>query len=278
MLYEDVSPSGDDRDPLTPAAGWWRLRIKKHDEFLRFFVNDRLALEYREKRPLTGTRLGLWTLGTPMAVSRVRIACSESPAAQALFASDASAETANKGGTVGLPPALAPLELVGIGLAALCDHANSDAQAGVIASVDPAQEAVKVTNARCGGAFRFPLITAPAHAGSLGFDLMCAPDIAVNLYVRANGKSLVIPITGNTEHPRGLAVLPRPRLSGKPDGWRTVDVDLAALLSRALPGVKQPVVDELWLGNASSNWRLAAGLSGNRLGSSYCVRAVRLIP
>ena len=213
-----------------------------------------------------------------MAVSRVRIACSESPAAQALFASDASAAAENKGGTVGLPPALAPLELVGIGLAALCDHANSDAQAGVIASVDPAQGAVRVTNARCGGAFRFPLITAPAHARSLGFDLLCAPDIAVNLYVRANGKFLVIPITGNTEHPRGLAVLPRPRLSGKPDGWRTVDVDLAALLTRALPGVKQPVVDELWLGNASSNWRLAAGLSGNRLGSSYCVRAVRLIP
>ena len=286
MLYEDVSPSGEEHDPLTPQGGCWRLRIQKREGLLRFFVNDGLALEYHEKRPLNGTRLGLWTLGTPMAVSRCRIAWSESVQPASVFADDGAArETLEQGsrgaGEQGRNRAVSPLPLRSsapsdAALVALCGAANAPENAGVIASICPVEGAVKVTNARCGGAFRFPLITAPIKAGPLVFDFKSAPDTAVNLYLKANGKSFVIPITGHEEHSSDVTGLPRPRLAGKPNAWRTVNVDLAAVLTRALPGVKEAVVDDLWLGNASADWRLAAGLSGNRIGSAYGVRNLRV--
>jgi hypothetical protein len=53
-----------------------------------------------------------------------------------------------------------------------------------------------------------------------------------------------------------------------------VKVDLAGVLRRAFPQAREVEVSDLRLGNAACNWRFAAGLSGNRIGSSYWVRDV----
>ncbi len=88
MLYQDISPSADDPPP---AGDGWRLRVQRREGLLQFFVNNRLAIEYRERKPLAGTRFGLWTVGTSMALSRVRIAWSENAPAESVFGPPAAA-------------------------------------------------------------------------------------------------------------------------------------------------------------------------------------------
>jgi hypothetical protein len=265
MLDEALSPSGDERERLTPVAGGWRLRIQKRGEFLRFFVNDRLAIEYRDRKPLNGSRWGLWTLGAPMAVSRVRIAWSQSADSLSVFASEEGHGATEPEGDMGTR---SPRSL----------PSSHDA----VAAFDPAESAVKVTNARCGGTFDFPLIAAPLKVSLssqptpdfLSFDFKCEPDVAINLYLKVGGRLYAIPLTGAHEHRRDVKVLPGIRLPGRSEAWQEVRLDLATLLARFLPGAQEAVIDDLWLGNASTNWRLAAGLSANRIDSAYWLRRI----
>lgn len=66
-------------DKLRIAGGihrwWWHFKIEKRGGKLRYYVDNKLALEYVDPKPLAGDRVGLWTYRNGMMLARFRVAC-----------------------------------------------------------------------------------------------------------------------------------------------------------------------------------------------------------
>jgi len=52
---------------------WWYVKIDRKGPRLRFFVDNKLILEYLDPEPLTGDRVALWTYKDALMVARVRV-------------------------------------------------------------------------------------------------------------------------------------------------------------------------------------------------------------
>jgi hypothetical protein len=67
---------------LLPATSsmhrqWWYIKIEKKGPRLRYFVDNRLILEYTDPQPLGGDRVALWTYNDAIMVARVRVAAQD---------------------------------------------------------------------------------------------------------------------------------------------------------------------------------------------------------
>jgi len=70
------------RDPRMriPAGGglhrrWFYFKIRKQGDTLQFFIDNKLALDYKDPEPLTADRIAIWTHNNGIMVAKVRISC-----------------------------------------------------------------------------------------------------------------------------------------------------------------------------------------------------------
>jgi hypothetical protein len=75
----------------TQHRQWFYFKIQKQGPHVRLYVDNQLALEFKDSQPLTGRRLALWTWNNDIMVARVRIS-SDGPARAELPAGPAPAQ------------------------------------------------------------------------------------------------------------------------------------------------------------------------------------------
>jgi len=54
---------------------WWYFKIEKRGNRLRYWVDNKLVLEYADPKPLAGNRIAIWTYRHGMMLARFRVSC-----------------------------------------------------------------------------------------------------------------------------------------------------------------------------------------------------------
>jgi hypothetical protein len=251
--------------PYYPSAHhkWFCLRVEKVGDTISYYIDRKLTLQYKDKNPLQGRRIALWTSGNGIMIARATIYYQQqsivaaAPAITALTAELPAVPSEKLNWTVrGGDPAVA--------LSALAPATPGDG---------PSLRAVDVGG---GGNFAIAPHIEPFDAlvnSRLTFQCKLDRGAAVNLYVKAKGITHAVRLTGPAlaDDQAGVVDLGSAPLMAD-NRWHSVNIDLGARLRALYPADTKIVVDELFVGNLGRDPYLQAGFSANTPGTSYVMR------
>ena len=255
---------------------WFYVKLRRVGPRVELYFDNQKVLSWRDDKPLSGRRVGIWTVDNSILVARAKISYSQRrrfrPVPEPI------------GEKQGKPPDKParpvpearpkcrftfdrPEELAGwreTGNAGdgriSWDRQNAGSGGG----------SLRATNIEPGGQFLVPV---PVE----GFDLRCArrlsfacrmdPDVRVNLYARVAGRHYFLHLTGPEQSDENLLCLGE--TSVQADGnWQRVDFPIGdALLERRPLDAKLPV-EAMHFGVHHGGY-LRAGLGGNPPGASF---------
>ena len=243
---------------------WFHLRVEKKGEEFSYFIDEKLALTYRDKNPLPGKHIALWTAGNGMMIARATIYYEKEsgiesvlpPLREAIFAPAAPVEKM-------------PWKVRG-----------AEKSVNIEAVPTPTKDLAVRAISNSGGEFSIaPQLESfdAFQTSKLSFDCRIAPRTAVNLYLKARDKFYSIRLSGPTsenerEDIKSLGAAP----ILADDQWHSVALDLAALFKPLYPDAGELKIDEIFLGNLPRDPYQKMGFDGNAPGSEYQVRAFTL--
>jgi len=254
---------------------WFCLRVEKTGDTVAFYVDRKLALQYKDPAPLSGRRIALWTRGNGVMIARATIYYAqevETPPLPTLVSADE-----------GLRPV--PAERIEKLLWKARDKDTTMRLEAVTAAstgaATPARPAVRAVNLEGGGPFASIAEIEPFDAlktSRLSFDCRLATGTEVNLYLKVKGVPHSVYLTGpakelELEGTKVLGAATGVRADGQ---WHTVSLDLAALLKPLYPNDAEIKVEEVFLGNLTRDTYAQAGFGANYPGTNYLVRAFTL--
>jgi hypothetical protein len=249
---------------------WYHLRVEKKGGHLAFFVDGRPALEFDDPKPLSGGHIGLWTWRGGLMVARVRVAAEEvtfpeRPQLPAL----ANGKTESSWEVVRKPVGIRCSFDKGVG----GWSPDAEEPGTEISSVSAANRRyLHVRNGVSGGPFRVVAGLKPfdvAQFPVLSFDFRADPGTAVNLSLRVENRSLVIPLTAGDMEENKLNLLDPAKVEA--DGkWHTVTYKLLEVLKARFPHVPKFVVEQLDISAPFAEY-LRSGFGGNHYGCTYSV-------
>ncbi len=260
------------KDILLPAQyhneahhKWFHLRVEKNGDAFSYFIDDKLALTYRDKNPLPGKHIGLWTAGNGLMIARATIYYEKE---------------------IGIESVLPPLREATFAPATPVEKmpwkVRGDNKAVQVSAVPtPTNDlAVRAVSSNGGGEFSIgPQLESfdVLQTSKLSFDCRIAPATAVNLYLKVRDKLHSIRLSGpDTENERdGVKSLGTAPVIAD-DQWHNVSLDLAALLKPVYPEATELKVDEIFLGDLTRDSYRQMGFGGNAPDSEYQVRAFAL--
>lgn len=263
---------------------WFYIRVEKSGARLRYFIDDRLAIEYKDESPLDGGKIALWTFKNMLMLARVRIWYEQMEHPIELPCTCDVEAKAKRGFVEGTPTAPSGKVFVHDFENDHCGWSGGKGADGVILMLDSStastgKRSLKVLNAKGGGHFavwagigtfdasRYPV---------LQFDYKVPPSVKVNLYVRVFGNYYAFEFTGG-EQPEGTAPL-----IGKVEGviadgrWRTATVHLHDAMRRLFPNATSIPVSEICFAAPDETY-IRCGIGGNRSGDYYNIDNFRLI-
>lgn len=273
---------------------WFYVRLEKRETAaglrFRYYVNNKLLLEYADPAPLKaaldGGRFAFWTYNGALSIARARLWYSNL---------DTAAVSAPRPKT-GAPTALAastsrPIpNPIGAWSGRREDVLRQTAL--VSSEKDGARSAVKITNAQSGGDWTAYASRQPFDASEkpfLGFDYRVPADVKVNLYVKVEDRWREIVFTGgystasvgnvangavierkgsldSTQIDTSVCIgaLEKTQADGK---WHHASIDLASALRKANLST---TVQEIALAAPDQSY-LRCGIGGNHEGAAYWI-------
>lgn len=253
---------------------WFCMRIEKKGDTFYYYVNRKLALQYKDPHPLSGRRMALWTCGNGIIIARATV----------YYEQELDTEP--------VPPLVDNAQVRSVDAANLhwlvhgSDRGND--QALRLDAVEPVQPttlaptpAVRVVNLQGGGQFGIQPELEPFDAlktPKLAFDCQLAHGTAVNLYLKAKGVYHSVRLSGpaQAEETDGVKAISAATGVAADGLWHHVSLDLAALLKPLYPNDGEIRIEEVFLGNMARDSYEQAGFGANYPGTSYLVRAFQI--
>ena len=244
---------GRDGQGKSQHRGWVHLKLVREGSRVAVYVWGRRVLDYDDPQPLPGGHAAIWSVDNGLLLARARLAA----------------------GRVGEPrPFLR-------GHRTFADGALTNDCLGGHTRIAADGPVYTLTNTLGGGPFAValrPRVFSALERPRLTFDVKLTPEAKVDLYFRCRGKLYRVALNGAG---RGIgACYTLGRFDGaQPDGqWHTVSFDLLKALRAQHPLDGLLMVWEPLLANHSNEAYLLAGFGGNRAGTTYWLRNVRLEP
>jgi len=256
---------------------WYYLRVEKIGSLIRFFIDGRLALQFRDPDPLRGGRIAFWSYHNGMMLARVRIWGASANVADAYPRSPIITVSRPE-----LPSADEPRDKTfDNGL----DGAVPLHPGEVYLSTDRSQKregraSLRIQNAGTGGTLGVVLVRQPFDAAlfpSVRFFCRIPAEVRVNLYALMDGYYHAFVLTGDDRPGGNVKVAGRISRPREDNEWHEVEVKLLDSLKSLYPHRERFVVEQILVGNLSQEDYLQAGFGGNGWGVSYHIDGFRLI-
>jgi hypothetical protein len=242
---------------------WFCLRVEKTGDTLSYYVDRKLALQYKDPNPLSGKRLALWTAGNGIMVARATIYDEKGGAVEIV---PQAVTVANDLSTV-------PVEKLNWQVRGADPSVSLSSSAPARSNERPALRAI---NFGGGGNFAIaPQLGAldALQTSKLAFQCRIDPGAEVNLYARIKGIYHVYRLNGPVlnDDVDGAKSIGDAALSA--DGkWYDVRIDLANTLKALYPNETSLPVEELFVGSLARDPYRQAGFGANYPGTSYFIR------
>lgn len=283
-LYETRKPEAllpifEDGFPSTYEfhRKWWSLRVRKTDDLLQFYVDEKLIGETRDPQPLDGGRVAIWARDNGLIISRVKIyyereVYPRDPTPTDHLRTPAIASVAEPQLTLTTPSHQGVWNDFETTLGGV---ATRDETQGATVSLDMPGAAgsarcARLTNTYAGGTFGATLYAGSVDARKLprlAFDYRLQPDAMVNLFFRAGDRLCEVRFSGR-EYPAPGAQMIGAIPDVSADGaWHHVEFDLLGHLERAGFRDQALIVRDLFLANLNDDDYLDAGFGGNHAGT-----------
>lgn len=243
---------------------WFCLRVEKTGDTISYYVDRKLALQYKDPNPLQGKRIALWTAGNGIMVARATIYYQNQkmdlPAVTRLAQAAAPKVTTDK-----------------------LNWQTRVVDPGLTLSAIPGETgapAVQLTNSSGGGTFSMRPQLEPfdvAKTPKLSFGCKFSPGTEINLYVLAKGAVHSFRLSGpDKDNDFAGATSLGSALTPSDGKWHEINVDLAALLAKIYPAEKDIQIDEIYFANCSKDSYAQAGFGSNTAGSTYAISGFTL--
>jgi hypothetical protein len=248
-------PRGHSRNELySQHRGWVHFRLVKEGDTIRVFVWDNEVLTYIDPEPLDGGYAGVWSVANGLLLGKVRLAATKlGPADPFPFLRDYAAFT---------DPVLS--------------NEGDEARVRIVCEGD----AYAITNCMGGGPFAValqPRVFSALEHPKLSFDMKLPPEAKVDLYLTCHDRLYRVRLSGpkddSTTAARRLGEFEGVEADGE---WHHVSFDLLGALRRLHPDDSLLMVWQPAFANYANEHYLLAGFGGNRVGTTYWLRNVRL--
>ena len=254
--------------PYHPQAHhrWFRLTVEKTGDTIRYYLDRKLLLQYKDATPLDGHRIALWTCNNGMMIARATIYYEKETGVESVVPA------------IALPPATPTDQIQQLNWIVRDSDNNVRLEAVTetpAKGAAPGHPAVRATNIEGGGAFSIePQLTAldALKTPKLSFDCKVSPGTQVNLYLQTQGAQYTVRLTGMGPDVTGTKPLPVAAKVTDDDNWHHVNLDLTSLLKPLYATATTLAIDHLFIGNLTSDPYLQGGFGANGAGSHYLVR------
>jgi len=242
---------------------WFCLRVEKTGDTISYYIDRKLALQYKDPNPLTGKNLALWTCGNGIMVARATIYY--------------QGATMSEPKAVAIPVAGGLHQLPGTPSNWMVRNADTGVTLSTIAPATPSDPpALRALNLAGGGNFsvlprlaKFDALKSPL----LSFGTQIQPGAAINLYLASAGDIYSVHLCGPAPKEEADGVQSLGSADVPADGaWHDVHIDLDALFKAINPTATEIPVDEVFLGNLAKDDYVQGGFGANYPGTSYLVR------
>ncbi len=258
---------------------WWGVRAVLSGSRLQLFLDNKLVCEAQDPEPVTGGHVAIWTYDDGILTPRIKIYYEEERLPRGRLPT-------HTGDGANPKHNLAPDVIIGSpshpaiqndfenGLGQWKRRGGDEAAELAIVAGGPGGKGhcLRLSNPHPGGTF-----AAAIHAdsfevtqmGLMSFDYRADPDVAVNLYLTADGDLYEIVFTrppSGAPQARQLGRIEGVRADGK---WHHAEFDLLGHLQQALGRLDNITAEDLFVGNLNERDYLGAGFGANHAGASY---------
>ncbi|MCS7253852.1 MAG: hypothetical protein NZ781_07520 [Armatimonadetes bacterium] len=263
---------------------WFYIRVEKLGSKLRYFVDDKLAIEYEDSKPIGGGKVALWTFHNMLMVARVRIWYERMEPPSELPCTCDVERTAKRAFIEGTPTNPSGKTVAHDFEKDACGWSGKWLTDGAIVMLDDStastgKRSLKVLTPKGGGHFTVWAGIGAFDAAQyplLKFDYKVPPSVKVNLYIRAFGNYYAIEFTGG-EQPDGTTPLIGKVENVIADGkWHTATVRLYDFLKKLFPWATSIPVSEICFAVPDETY-LRCGIGGNRAGDYFNIDNFRVI-
>ncbi len=261
---------------------WFYVKLRRTGRLLELYFDNEKVLSWRDRDPLPGGRIGLWTVDDSILIARAKISYSRREPYRPELLPNPPEEPDTPKAKEAPPLRLVsgthpgcrfdfdrPGSLDGWPETGNAGHAKLawDPQ-----GITPDGGSLRVTNADAGGRFRLDVPVEGMdlrRARRLSFAYRMTPDVRVNLYAEIGGRQGFIHLTGPRESDENLALFGEIPIVA--DGeWHRAEIDLGRALLSWRPLDRRLPVKDLHFGIERGQY-LLAGLGGNPGGASYWI-------
>lgn len=264
---------------------WFHFTVVKKGAKLQYYVDNELALEYEDPEPIEGGQVCIWTVRNGLMLARARISYTESagweyplianPKAEELAKSARIAEYLDKPGVFS-PTHPANFDNFDhtLGQWQTVDATQAARLSLVAKAPDSTDRALRLENVHAGGRFEARCISKPfdaARQSVLGFDYKVPPDVQVNFYLTAEGRSFCVAFTGEPDESGDTTSIGKIENVVADNEWHHASFNLKQALLKEFPGATSIVVSDMIIGCHDEIRYLMAGFGANRAGATYYI-------
>ncbi|MCS7253209.1 MAG: hypothetical protein RMK18_07645 [Armatimonadota bacterium] len=240
---------------------WFHIRILKLGSNITCYVDGQPAVQWNDPQPINSGRVAIWTVDNGVLIARARI----------WYEKVKGLETAPT--PLSNLPEETPSEVTSVdGWRSIW---NDESQP-VLRRAPNGK--IEVVNCMPGGRM---FVRAPvndisvAQSPFLRLKLRLSEGTLVNLYLRLNGRTVMIPLSIPLPHPERVLVAGQNtagvQVTKDANGTVNVQVDMRSLCEAIGIASQNAVLNEVLIGNLTTDEYLLAGLLGNPLGCSYTI-------
>ena len=272
-------------------GAWYYIKVRKIGDEIKYYFDNHLALQFKDKLPLDGDRLGIWTYNNSMMVARVKISYENSIPGQDIInpkkedirptpsinaTTQLNLTTTSHGGCLynfenGIEGWIAPNgdESAHISVENLSRNAKTTNSAA-------AGKCLRLTNALSGGDFgaRAPITEINLlKVDELSFDYQLPAEARVNLYFSIKDdpkhrKWSFIHLNGDPTSGELIKRIGKTETIIADGQWHRFSIDLGEYLARMYPSAETLTLDQLAFGNFHEGY-LNVGFGGNAAGTTF---------
>ncbi len=244
---------------------WFYIRILKLGNNITCYVDRQPVVHWSDPQPINSGRVAIWTVDNGVLVARTRI----------WYERIKSLETAP------MPPSNLPQESPSEVASANGWRAIHNDESQPAVRLTPNGK-VEVVNCMSGGRM---MVRAPVNdvyvmqSPMLELSMRMGEGTLVNLYLRINGRTVMIPLSQVLPHPNEIVTAGQTagvQVNRGANGIVNVKVDLRSLCEALGMKPQNAILNEVLIGNLTTDEYLLAGLLGNHLGCSFTIDELSL--
>lgn len=240
---------------------WFYIRILKLSNTITCYVDRQPIIHWSDSQPINSGRVAIWTVDNGVLVARTRI----------WYERIKSLETAP------MPPSNLPQDAPSESTSVNGWKAIWNDESQPMLRLTPNGK-VEVVNCMPGGrmAIRAPVNDVSVmQSPILKLSMRVSEGTLINLYLRLNGRTVMIPLSPMLPHPNNVTIAGQDtagvQVSRGANGAVNVNVDMRSLCEAVGIKAQNAVLNEVLIGNLTTDEYLLAGLLGNHLGCSYTI-------